>query len=87
MLEFKDYLNNVDPNLKFTLKYSVESIDFLDATVHLDQELGELWTEVYCKPSDSQSYLHYTSAHPYHMKKSLPFSQFLRVRRNWHRGE
>ncbi len=37
---FKDYLNSVDPNLKFTLEYSLESINFLDTMVHLDQESG-----------------------------------------------
>ena len=30
---------------------------------------------------DSHSYLHFQSAHPLHMKKSLPYSQFLRVKR------
>ena len=79
LLEFRDYLNSVDENLKFTLEYSRESISFLDTLVHLKD--GEIWTEVYTKPTDSQSYLHFQSAHPSHMKNSLPYSQFLRVKR------
>ena len=38
-----------------------------------------LWTDLYCKPTDSHSYLHYSSAHPLHCKKGLPYSQLLSV--------
>ena len=40
-----------------------------------------LWTDLYTKPTDSHSYLRFESAHPDHCKRSLPYSQFLRVRR------
>ena len=33
------------------------------------------------KPADSLSYLLYSSSHPNHTKRSIPFSQFLRLRR------
>ncbi len=33
------------------------------------------------KPTDSHSYLLYSSSHPNHTKRSIPFSQFLRLRR------
>ena len=33
------------------------------------------------KPTDSHSYLLYSSSHPSHVKNSIPFSQFLRLRR------
>ena len=36
---------------------------------------------VYYKPTDSHSYLLYSSSHPSHVKNSIPFSQFLRLRR------
>ena len=38
-------------------------------------------TSVYYKPTDSHSYLLYSSSHPSHVKNSIPFSQFLRPRR------
>ena len=40
-----------------------------------------LCTSVYYKPTDSHSYLLYSSSHPSHVKNSIPFSQFLRLRR------
>ena len=33
------------------------------------------------KPTDSHSYLLYSSSHPSHVKNSIPYSQFLRIRR------
>ena len=33
------------------------------------------------KPTDSHSYLLHSSSHPSHVKNSIPFSQFLRLRR------
>ena len=36
---------------------------------------------VFYKPTDSHSYLLYSSSHPSHVKNSIPFSQFLRLRR------
>ena len=40
-----------------------------------------LCISVYHKPTDSHSYLLYSSSHPSHVKNSIPFSQFLRLRR------
>ena len=53
--------------------------------VHLDE--GEIWTDLYCKPTDSHNYLHYDSAHPEHNKRSLPYSQYLRLKRICSREE
>ena len=33
------------------------------------------------KPTDSHIYLLYSSSHPSHVKNSIPYSQFLRLRR------
>ena len=40
-----------------------------------------LCTSVHYKPTDSHSYLLYSSSHPSHVKNSIPYSQFLRLRR------
>ena len=38
-------------------------------------------TSVHYKPTDSHSYLLHSSSHPAHVKSSIPYSQFLRLRR------
>ena len=38
-------------------------------------------TDLYIKSTDKHQYLHYTSAHPDHTKRSIVFSQALRVSR------
>ncbi len=55
-------------------------MDFLDTTVKVDTD-GSLYTTLYTKPTDTHTYLHYTSAHPSHQKKSGPYSQLVRVKR------
>ena len=40
-----------------------------------------LCTSMHYKPTDSHSYLLYSSSHPSHVKNSIPYSQFLRLRR------
>ena len=78
--KFMEYLNKCHEQIKFAFEVSEESINFLDTKINLTEE-GEIWTDLYCKPTDSHDYLHYKSAHPHDCKKSLPYSQFLQVRR------
>ncbi len=61
------------------------SVPFLDLNINLDN--GRIWTDLYCKPTDSHNYLHFTSAHPEHNKLSLPYSQYLRLKRICSRDE
>ncbi len=72
-------LNNCHPTIKFTAEISDTSINFLDATI--TKEGTKLVTKAYSKPTDSHNYLLYSSCHPQHCKKGLPYSQFLRIRR------
>ena len=58
---------------------SETSIAFLDINVSIDN--NGLSTSVYYKPTYSHSYLLHSSSHPNHVKNSIPFSQFLRLRR------
>ena len=64
----------------FTFEASLTEVNFLDTTIHLEAN-GDLWTDLYCKPTDSHSYLRFDSSQPGHCCKSLSYSQFLRVRR------
>ena len=54
-------------------------VDFLDTKIILEN--GRLSTDLFVKPTDTHSYLHYTSAHPTHCKQSGPYSQLIRIKR------
>ena len=74
------HLNTGHDNIKFTNKWSKNEISFLDTKVKIDNH-GKLYTDLYTKPTDTNSYLDYTSAHPPNCKNSLPYSQLLRLKR------
>ena len=42
---------------------------------------GCIKTGLYTKPTDAHMYLHYDSYHPAHQRKSIPYSQAIRLRR------
>ena len=66
------------PEIKFTTEHSRSSTNFLDVTVIIDNS-NQLTITLHFKPTDSHSYLLYSSEHPRHL--GIPYSQFLRVRR------
>ena len=72
-------VNSFHPALKYTWEISETSIAFLDIKVSING--NGLSTSVHYKPTDSHSYLLHSSSHPFHVKNSIPFSQFLRLRR------
>jgi peptide-methionine (R)-S-oxide reductase len=43
--------------------------------------MNTLETDVYQKPTDTHTYMNWLSAHPSHLKRSIPYSQALRLRR------
>jgi hypothetical protein len=79
LTNFIFHLNNCHPTIKFTYEYGTKDISFLDTKVSIAE--GKLVTNLYTKPTDSHNYLLFTSSHPTHIKKAIPYSQFLRVRR------
>ena len=76
---FIHFLNNFYPALKFTWDISETSVSFLDILISING--SRLTTSVFYKPTDSHSYLLFSSSHPNHTKRLIPFSQFLRLRR------
>ncbi len=77
--DFVSYLNRSHDTIKFTFETSATEINFLDTTVY---KCGnQLKVRAYTKPTDANNYLLYQSCHPPHCKNSLPYSQFLRIRR------
>ena len=78
--KFIDHLNSVHNTIKFTSEISAHKVCFLDTWAIL-HENGSIQTDLYTKPTDSNNYLTYQSAHPPHCKKGIPGGQFLRLRR------
>ena len=72
-------VNSFHPVLKYTWEISETSLAFLNIKVSISGNV--LCTSVHYKPTDSQSYLLHSSSHPSHVKNSIPYSQFLRLRR------
>ena len=68
-------LNTKHTSIKFEFKYWRQQIEFLDTLV------CKLPTTLYKKPTDRQNYLHSKSEHPYSLKKSIAYSQALRIKR------
>lgn len=78
LIKFIDRAKSFHPSIKFTAEYSKTDINFLD-TIVKKGPTGKLYTDLYVKPTDKSNYLHFSSAHPPHCKKSLSYSQFLRI--------
>ena len=69
----------LSPGSEVYLNISDTSLAFLDSKISI--EVNGLCTSVNYKLTYSHSYLLYSSSDPSHVKNSIPFSQFLRIRR------
>ena len=76
---FINSLNDFHPNIKFTSDWSKESINFLDVQLKINGD--KISTDLYVKPTDTHQYLHASSCHAFHTKRSIPYSQALRLNR------
>ena len=79
LLDFFTYLNACHPTIKFEHQYSKEKISFLDTMTYIVD--NSIRTTIYVKPTDRKQYLFFTSCHPSHIKRAIPYSQALRYRR------
>ena len=77
--EFLTYLNSIHPSIKFTFKYSHDSIEFLD--VQVSKEGKGIRTDLFVKETDTHQYLQFTSCHTFHTKRGIPYGQALQLRR------
>ena len=85
---FQSWINEVNQALlpyglyidESSIKDVGEYNPFLDVQFCFDVR-GDLQTDLYVKPTDARSYLHYTSAHPNHTFSGIVYSQCLRLRR------
>ena len=76
---FLDNFTKSHPNLRFTHAYSGKSATFLDLDVKIIDR--QIFTDLHIKATDRHQYLYYTSSHPYYTKRSIVYSQALRVSR------
>ena len=77
---FVEVISNFHPALQFTHTITEDGdLPFLDISLSISEE--RITTSVHYKPTDTHSYLHHSSSHPLHCKKSIPYSQLLQIRR------
>ena len=77
--EFINEINSFHPTIKLSADWSKGKVDSLDIEVTLNTAL--LSTDLFVKPTDTYQFLDPTSCLPYHCKKSIPYSQTLRLYR------
>ena len=77
---FFNEINKKHPSIKSHQKYSNSKVKFLNVLVYKNEQ-QKLQTTLSKNNTDRQSYLHAKSDHPVSLRKSIPYSQILRVKR------
>ena len=77
---FLDSFNSFHHAVELTSEVSEVSLDSLDVVLTVT-DTGSISTSVFYKPTDSHAYVDYSSNHPRSCLNSIPYSQFLRIRR------
>ena len=72
-------MNRLHPTIKIEAEWSKSSINILDVLVTLKE--GIIKTHLYVTSLDNHQYLETFSCHPFHCKKTIPYSQVLRLNR------
>jgi hypothetical protein len=78
-------LDNMHPAFKFTSTDPSKVLEFLDIELSISEE--GFTTRRFSKPTDKRSLLHFTSEHPNHVKRAIPYGVALRMRRLCSRQE
>ncbi len=71
-----DFVNNFHPTIKYEFTITEESVPMLDTKLYIKNRKIE--STIHYKDTDGHTYLKYGSEHPKSLKKSIPYSQFLR---------
>jgi len=77
-----DFVSNFHPAFQFTSTITKTEPPFLDINLSISED--RIRTSVFYKETaytDTHNYCHFSSFHPDHCKRAIPFSQFLRLRR------
>ena len=78
LTQFHKRANSIHTRIEVDLRYSTESIEFLDTVTSVKD--GYIKTNLYCKPTDTHQYLHRTSDHPKTVKRSIPYGVGIRMK-------
>ena len=76
---FIDFVSNFHPTLQFTSTVTETELPCLDINLHISDD--KIQTSVCYKETDTHNFLHFSSFHPDHCIRAIPYSQFLRLRR------
>ena len=68
-LKLFDILNNINDNIKFTMEQQNLYLPFLDIMIKKDPENNNIWMDIFCKKTDTQSVFHLTLAIPNNAKR------------------
>ena len=75
--ELHNLLQNLHPKIKFTMEHSSKELSFLD--ILIKNINGQVITDIYHKPTDTQQYLHFKSHHFKDCIKSIPYTLAHRI--------
>ena len=70
-------MNSVNEAIQFTMEFSDKEIPFLDFLIKRDN--SGIWMDLYHKPTDTQRCLPYSTSHPKHCLKNIPFTMAIRI--------
>ena len=70
-------LNSINPTLQFTMEYSKDAIPFVDILIKHNND--KIWMDIYYKPTDTHSCLHFPSNHCKYCKNNMAFTLVLRI--------
>ena len=83
-ISLKNALNDLHPSIKFTMETgkikldNMESLNFLDIEMIL-KDGKFVSTDIYYKETNPHDYLNFHSAHPQHIKYTIPFNLAKRI--------
>ena len=75
--ELLSVLNSINKSIQFTLEMDNQSIPFLDILIKRNSE--KIWMDLYHKPTDTRRCVEFSSCHPNHCKRNIPFSLARRI--------
>lgn len=79
--QLMNILNDNSYNLKFTFSFNARQVSFLDLLIRKDDE-GRIDTTLFHKETAGNTILRSDSAHSVSLVRSIPYGQYLRLRRN-----
>ncbi|KAK3091940.1 hypothetical protein FSP39_023867 [Pinctada imbricata] len=75
--KFHDLLNGLHTSIQFTMEQSEKELPFLDTLII--KEDNKITTDLFYKSTDTHQYLIFSSCHPSHTKRNIPFNLTRRI--------